>query len=62
MYLIRFDYDGWCQGVERYYGETVLVAAPSYEAAKKKIQAKFENADNFKNMTIPSRGINHSMI
>lgn len=53
-YMIRFDYDHYCQGYED-ATETVLVRASSYEDACLKIKAKthtYKNARNFRNLTI----------
>ena len=52
-YLIRFDYDFYCQGYEK-ATETVLVYAYSYEQACNytRLDARFERPRNFENLTL----------
>jgi hypothetical protein len=50
-YLVGFTYDHWNQGYEGVY-ETVLVKESTFDFACRSIKAKYENARDFKNLTI----------
>lgn len=50
-YLIRFQHEVYCQGYEEAV-ETLLVYANSYAEACYKIEAKYEDAQLFENLTI----------
>lgn len=53
-YLIRFQYQHYCQGYET-ATETVLVHAINFDTACDKIRAqniKYESATNFENLTV----------
>lgn len=51
VYLIQFYYDAYNQGLEERC-KTVLVYAASFEVACSKIRPKFQNARDFRNLTI----------
>lgn len=51
VYLIQFYYDAYNQGLEERC-KTVLVYAASFEVACLKIRSKFQNARDFRNLTI----------
>ena len=53
MFLIKFNYDYYCQGWER-TTETCLVYATDYESACIKIskQDKYKDVKDFQNLTI----------
>lgn len=55
-FYIRFDYDYYCQGYEEEQ-ETLMVQAIDYFNACELIKRKYENARNFKNLTL--RETNH---
>jgi hypothetical protein len=50
QYLIRFDYDHYCQGYET-ETETVMIYAHSYEQACNVIKLRYEKARDFENLT-----------
>jgi len=50
-FLIRFQYDHWCQGYEDAY-ETVLVEETNFDDACEKIKDKYRNARDFENLTL----------
>lgn len=52
-YLVKFDYDYYCQGYER-GTETFLVYADTFEEACRRILngGKFLNVRNFRNLTL----------
>jgi hypothetical protein len=52
-YLIRFEYDYYCQGYEK-ATDTVLVYAYSYEQACNYVgtDSRFESPRNFENLTL----------
>jgi hypothetical protein len=52
MYLVRFNYDHYCQGYEK-ASETVLVKdVEDFDDACTKIAMKYKNARDFENLTI----------
>jgi hypothetical protein len=51
QYLIKFIYDGWCQGYEK-MDETLLVTALSYKTACVRIKEEYDNARGFVNKTL----------
>jgi hypothetical protein len=51
MFLISFTYDFYCQGIEPAQ-EYCLVHANSYQEACGKIKEQFDNARDFKNLTL----------
>lgn len=50
-FLIRFRYEHYCQGYE-WVTETALVKDHTFERACAKIGRKYENAQEFENLTI----------
>ncbi len=50
-YLIRFEYEHYCQGYE-WTTETLLVKADTYIKAVNMIDSKYKNARGYENLTL----------
>jgi len=54
MYLVYFEYTGWCQGPDDTYAYLLVKNVSSFKEACEKIkeQPEYESARDFKNLTI----------